>query len=57
MNGARSATSDGHGGDLISELRDVNPRAQALVLSAGLDPRRSGARSTTVPRRAAWPIG
>jgi CheY-like chemotaxis protein len=29
---------DGYGGDLISELRDVNPRAQALVLSASLDP-------------------
>jgi signal transduction histidine kinase/CheY-like chemotaxis protein len=28
---------DGYGGDLISELRDVNPRAQALVLSASLD--------------------
>jgi PAS domain S-box-containing protein len=28
---------DGYGGDLIRELRDVNPRAQALVLSAGLD--------------------
>jgi signal transduction histidine kinase len=29
---------DGYGGDLIAELRDVNPRAQALVLSASLDP-------------------
>jgi DNA-binding NarL/FixJ family response regulator len=29
---------DGSGGDLIKELRDVNPRAQALVLSASLDP-------------------
>jgi DNA-binding NarL/FixJ family response regulator len=28
---------DGFGGDLIKELRAVNPRAQALVLSAGLD--------------------
>jgi DNA-binding NarL/FixJ family response regulator len=26
------------GGDLIANLRDVNPRAQALVLSASLDP-------------------
>jgi DNA-binding NarL/FixJ family response regulator len=30
---------DGFGGDLIKELREVNPRAQALVLSAGLDRR------------------
>jgi PAS domain S-box-containing protein len=43
---------DGYGGDLISELRDVNPRAQALVLSASLDPaeipraRNSGAALT-----------
>ena len=29
---------DGYGADLISELRDVNPDAQALVLSASLDP-------------------
>jgi PAS domain S-box-containing protein len=28
---------DGNGADLISELRDVNPSAQALVLSATLD--------------------
>jgi PAS domain S-box-containing protein len=28
---------DGYGGDLIKELRAVNPRAQALVLSATLD--------------------
>jgi PAS domain S-box-containing protein len=28
---------DGHGGELIRELREVNPRAQALVLSASLD--------------------
>jgi PAS domain S-box-containing protein len=28
---------DGYGGDLIRELSHVNPRAQALVLSAGLD--------------------
>jgi CheY-like chemotaxis protein len=28
---------DGNGADLISELRDVNPRAQALILSATLD--------------------
>jgi DNA-binding NarL/FixJ family response regulator len=28
---------DGYGGDLISELRAANPRAQALVLSATLD--------------------
>jgi DNA-binding NarL/FixJ family response regulator len=28
---------DGYGGDLIRELRRVNPRAQALVLSATLD--------------------
>jgi DNA-binding NarL/FixJ family response regulator len=30
---------DGFGGDLIKELRDVNPHAQALVLSAQLDRR------------------
>jgi PAS domain S-box-containing protein len=30
---------DGFGGDLIKELRDVNPQAQALVLSARLDRR------------------
>jgi DNA-binding NarL/FixJ family response regulator len=30
---------DGFGGDLIKELRDVNPHAQALVLSAHLDRR------------------
>jgi PAS domain S-box-containing protein len=35
---------DGYGGDLIKELRDVNPRAQALVLSASLD-RRDTARA------------
>jgi DNA-binding NarL/FixJ family response regulator len=29
---------DGNGGDLIRELHDVNPRAQALVLSASVDP-------------------
>jgi PAS domain S-box-containing protein len=29
---------DGYGGDLIRELRDVNPGAQAVVLSASLDP-------------------
>jgi DNA-binding NarL/FixJ family response regulator len=29
---------DGYGGELIGELRDVNPRAQAIVLSASLDP-------------------
>jgi PAS domain S-box-containing protein len=29
--------SDGYGGELIEELSDVNPRAQALVLSASLD--------------------
>jgi signal transduction histidine kinase/ActR/RegA family two-component response regulator len=29
---------DGRGGDLIADLRDVNPRAQALVLSASLEP-------------------
>jgi PAS domain S-box-containing protein len=29
---------DGCGGDLIGELRDVNPHAQSLVLSASLDP-------------------
>jgi two-component system KDP operon response regulator KdpE len=29
---------DGRGGDLIADLREVNPRAQALVLSASLDP-------------------
>jgi DNA-binding NarL/FixJ family response regulator len=28
---------DGFGGELIKELREVNPRAQALVLSAGPD--------------------
>jgi DNA-binding NarL/FixJ family response regulator len=28
---------DGHGGDLIKELREANPQAQALVLSASLD--------------------
>jgi DNA-binding NarL/FixJ family response regulator len=28
---------DGYGGDLIKELSDVNPRAQALVLTASLD--------------------
>lgn len=28
---------DGYGGDLIKELRAVNPQAQALVLSASLD--------------------
>jgi DNA-binding NarL/FixJ family response regulator len=28
---------DGYGGDLIKELAEVNPRAQALVLSASLD--------------------
>jgi DNA-binding NarL/FixJ family response regulator len=28
---------DGNGADLISELRDVNPCAQALILSATLD--------------------
>src|SRR3954453_11141535 len=28
---------DGYGGDLIKELAEVNPRAQAPVLSAGLD--------------------
>jgi CheY-like chemotaxis protein len=28
---------DGYGGDLISELREVGPRAQVLVLSASLD--------------------
>jgi PAS domain S-box-containing protein len=28
---------DGYGGDLIGELREVNPHAQALVLSASLD--------------------
>jgi PAS domain S-box-containing protein len=28
---------DGDGGDLIKDLREVNPRAQALVLSANLD--------------------
>jgi PAS domain S-box-containing protein len=30
---------DGFGGELIRELREINPRAQALVLSAGLDRR------------------
>jgi PAS domain S-box-containing protein len=29
---------DGYGGDLIRELHDVNPCAQALVLSASVDP-------------------
>ena len=28
---------DGYGGDLIKELREANPQAQALVLSAHLD--------------------
>lgn len=28
---------DGYGGDLIKELRETNPQAQALVLSASLD--------------------
>jgi DNA-binding NarL/FixJ family response regulator len=28
---------DGYGGDLIKELREANPRTQALVLSASLD--------------------
>jgi PAS domain S-box-containing protein len=28
---------DGYGGDLIKDLRDANPRAQALVLSASLE--------------------
>jgi DNA-binding NarL/FixJ family response regulator len=28
---------DGYDGDLISELREVNPRAKALVLSESLD--------------------
>jgi DNA-binding NarL/FixJ family response regulator len=28
---------DGYGGDLIKEIREANPRAQALVLSAGLE--------------------
>jgi PAS domain S-box-containing protein len=32
------ALPDGYGGDLISELRNVNPHAHALVLSASLDP-------------------
>jgi CheY-like chemotaxis protein len=36
---------DGRGGDLITDLREVNPRAQALVVSAGLDPEES-ARAT-----------
>jgi DNA-binding NarL/FixJ family response regulator len=35
---------DGYGGDLIKELREANPRAQALVLSATLD-RRESARA------------
>jgi DNA-binding NarL/FixJ family response regulator len=35
---------DGFGGDFIRELRQVNPRAQSLVLSAGLD-RRETARA------------
>lgn len=29
--------SDGYGGDLIKELREANPQAQTLVLSASLD--------------------
>jgi PAS domain S-box-containing protein len=29
---------DGYGGDLVTELRDANPHAHALVLSASLDP-------------------
>lgn len=29
---------DGYGCDLINELHDMNPRAQALILSASLDP-------------------
>jgi DNA-binding NarL/FixJ family response regulator len=29
---------DGYGDDLIADLRDVNPRAQVLVLTASLDP-------------------
>jgi DNA-binding NarL/FixJ family response regulator len=29
--------SDGYGADLIKELREKNPQAQALVLSATLD--------------------
>jgi DNA-binding NarL/FixJ family response regulator len=33
------ALPDGSGGDLIRELRDVNPRAQALVLTERLDRR------------------
>jgi DNA-binding NarL/FixJ family response regulator len=28
---------DGYGGDLIKELRDAYPQAQALILSATLD--------------------
>lgn len=35
---------DGYGGELIRELRQVNPRAQAIVLSASLD-RRDVARA------------
>jgi PAS domain S-box-containing protein len=31
------ALPDGYGGDLITELRDANPGAQALVLSASID--------------------
>jgi PAS domain S-box-containing protein len=31
------ALPDGYGGDLIRELREANPQAQALVLSASLD--------------------
>ena len=31
------ALPDGYGGDLIRQLREVNPEAQALVLSASLD--------------------
>jgi PAS domain S-box-containing protein len=46
------ALPDGYGGDLIAELREANPRAQALVLSASLGPaeirraRESGAADT-----------
>ena len=40
---------DGSGGDLIKELREVNPRAQALVLSADLDRRGWRARSRAGP--------
>ncbi len=48
---------DGYGGDLIGELRDKNPRAQALVLSATLDRAEtaraveSGARKSSTRRR------